>query len=387
MPSTLLLVALLSFLVVVCRCRHTMTKALRLDRAVHSVAVVTLAVGPRARSFTTTLIQSYLRNAQSDCPLYVITDDPAYFADAFQRAHARQLAQRLAFDDDDFGGAASVSAPGSQLNSFVRFIAVSADLVESDDPAERQRQKLARQADASRAGGLANNVHMRVKLLKTQLFQLLPTQFEFALYVDSDMVIGQPLRPFLERCIASMVDMRVKPLDADFPFTPNTPTVVALFPDIGKSTAPYHTGVMFMSRKRSRFLLEQWAAHIETGTYNRDQTALAVTVQEGALANFVHLLPTETASERFFAFVNGTVFRSLQPYTFVHATMYRLTQPVVFGFSHDEARNYYRRVLNAAYLYDFLDAGAKEQLEKQEAIVHKKKQTKGGGGRGAKEYM
>lgn len=366
------LIAILFFLLAAPVRGESLSAAHRLDRALHSVAVATLAVGPRARAFTLTLLQSYVRNAQTDAPLYVVTEDARFFERELQRMQARAEAASLDSIDDDDDDGRERRRVGERWwpNALIRFVLVSADLVESDDPAEKLRQKIARAAAASNASvdGLANNLHMRVKLLKTELLQLVPTQFEFVLYVDSDMVIGEPLRPFLELALRSVLDFTQHALDVDFPVTPNRPTALSLFRDIGLSSAPYHTGVVFMSRKGSRHLLEQWSATMQTGKYSRDQQALAVTVQERALEAAMHLLPTETSDGgRYFAFVNGTVFRNLRPYTFIHATMYRLTQPTVFGFTHDDARLYYRRVLNADYIYDFLDTKAKEALEKQEA--------------------
>jgi hypothetical protein len=51
----------------------------RLENAIHHVALATLAVGPRAKSFADTLIQSYQANAQTKCPLYIVTEDIPYF--------------------------------------------------------------------------------------------------------------------------------------------------------------------------------------------------------------------------------------------------------------------------------------------------------------------
>ncbi len=343
-----------------------------LDRALHSVALVTLAVGPRARSFTTTLIQSYIRNADTDAPLYIVTEDATYFQAAIEAMKARFASQaaRLDVEDDDDDDATADASSYSILlraTSLVRFIAVSADLVESDDPEVRQRQKLQRTASNTGAtDGLANNVHMRVKLLKTELLQMLPTQFEYALYLDSDMVIGQALKPFLTQAIQSMLDVTIRPRDVDNPHVPNKKTVLALFRDVGISGAPYHTGVMFMSRKKSRRLFEEWAAEMLTGKYTRDQHALAATVRRTRQTEFMHLLPTDGPGTRFFSFVSGNLFRSMQPYTFVHATVYRLTQPDRFGFTHEQARTYYRQVLRADYLYDFLDDNIKHLLEQQE---------------------
>jgi hypothetical protein len=53
----------------------------RIENAIVHLAVATLAVGERARSFTTTLIHSFVRNgaANLDCPLYIVTEDDSYF--------------------------------------------------------------------------------------------------------------------------------------------------------------------------------------------------------------------------------------------------------------------------------------------------------------------
>lgn len=51
----------------------------RLEDSLEHVAIITLAVGPRAKSFAETLIQSYENNADTDCPLFLVTEDIAYF--------------------------------------------------------------------------------------------------------------------------------------------------------------------------------------------------------------------------------------------------------------------------------------------------------------------
>ena len=80
----------------------------------------------------------------------------------------------------------------------VNFVLVGQDpnntLVESDDPAVRRREKMARAAAKARGEkpkGLESNVHMRVKLLKTQLLDLVPQHYEYVLYIDSDILLGQ----------------------------------------------------------------------------------------------------------------------------------------------------------------------------------------------------
>jgi hypothetical protein len=51
----------------------------RIAHAMEYVALATLAVGERARSFTTTLIHSYVRNGGVNVPLYIVTEDESYF--------------------------------------------------------------------------------------------------------------------------------------------------------------------------------------------------------------------------------------------------------------------------------------------------------------------
>ena len=68
----------------------------------------------------------------------------------------------------------------------IKFVNVVNDpddpLVESDNPLERRRQQQA--LSARNASGIARNIHMKVKLLKTQLLQYVPEVFEYVLYVD-----------------------------------------------------------------------------------------------------------------------------------------------------------------------------------------------------------
>ena len=234
-----------------------------------------------------------------------------------------------------------------------------------------KKQRAAARARGEKENGLAYNVHMRVKLLKTRLLEFVPERFEYVLYVDSDMVIGQPLAPFLLYALSTMLDARRLPPASGAAHAPNKKTVLSLFPDIGLSTAPYHTGVMFLSRSKSRHLLSRWATDISSGAFRRDQHALAHTVKALKAKQRMVLLPV-SASTRFFTFVNGTVFASMQPYTFLHATMYRLTQPARFGFTHEQARRYYTDVMHAEYLYDFIEDDVKKQ---QESAMATKKVT------------
>ena len=94
---------------------------------------------------------------------------------------------------------------------------------------------------------------MRVKLLKARLFNMIP-QYEYVLYVDSDVLFGAPLRPFLRVCLRALLAREA---------------LLALFPDIGISKAPYHTGVLFMHRQRSAALLRGWEQRIASGKFKK----------------------------------------------------------------------------------------------------------------------
>jgi hypothetical protein len=70
---------------------------------------------------------------------------------------------------------------------FVNVVNDPADpLVESDNPTERrkQQQHLTKQRSNNNGTALSRNIHMKVKLLKTQLLQYVPEVFEYVLYVD-----------------------------------------------------------------------------------------------------------------------------------------------------------------------------------------------------------
>jgi hypothetical protein len=93
------------------------------------------------------------------------------------------------------------------------------------------------------------------------------------------MVIGQSLKPFLDHALQTMINVNITARSNAAAFDANRPTVIALFADIGISTSPYHTGVMLLSRKKSRALLTRWASDIGSGQYTRDQRALVASVE------------------------------------------------------------------------------------------------------------
>ena len=45
------------------------------------MAIVSIAIGEKARYFARYLLVSYMRNSQFGGPLYLITDEPSYFDD------------------------------------------------------------------------------------------------------------------------------------------------------------------------------------------------------------------------------------------------------------------------------------------------------------------
>ena len=220
----------------------------RLDAAIEHLTVATLAVGERARSFTVTLIHSFVRNGQVNCPLHIVTEDVAYFA-----PHMASLQESGTVRSGDARAWHSCSSTplcrrcnkkkNILARARIKFVAVTNDaddpIVESDDPVERREMK---KKLAARPGG-GVNIHMKVKLLKTQLLQLVPREFDFVLYVDrwlkqqtikicyvgglsgrtlnatrclrcsifSDIVIGKALRPFLYHALSTMINVDQPP--------------------------------------------------------------------------------------------------------------------------------------------------------------------------------
>lgn len=269
-------------------------------------ALVTIAYGDEARRFAMNLLRSVAANAHSECgAIYVFTDDAEYFRTGNYGLHL---------------------AP-------VHFVERSVD-----EPLPTVAQNASVSLSSGRRGKLS------IKWLKTQIFRLVDARFEFAVYVDADVVVGAPLRDFLALCLAQ----RSAPL--------------AAFPDAGNTGSPYHTGVLFTSRNASAPLLERWAAAILSGSYPGDQRALVDVVAELRLADAVHRFPLDgglarpALADAYFAFVDANVVRKSRKVVFLHTSKYRLENPLKFGVSLADVRQYMKRVVNIVWDVDHVPA-------------------------------
>jgi len=266
----------------------------------------TLAVGSRASQFARTLAASYTLREKS-IPLYILTtvDDAYHFEpDPIKLQLQFPLVHLLPFRSTDaMLGAATV--------------------------------------EVAAAAAAMSNAHMRVKLVKTQLLRLLRSQqCRQILWIDSDVVIGAPLSPIYDQCAALLRAGQHQ---------------LALYPDIGVSKAPYHTGVVCMHDGVSDALLTRWAELIAGGTFRRDQWALAETVKGKRNPLQIGLLPLHSKDGNHFTFMNGTVFASTDAYTFLHATHYRMLDPPRWNYTTASATEYYRHILGVPFDYTFLE--------------------------------
>ena len=78
---------------------HATAVAVRQDGR---MAVVSIAIGEKARFFARYLLVSFLRNSAFDGPLYLITDEPSYY-DNLKAEEALHPGSELRFIDVDFG--------------------------------------------------------------------------------------------------------------------------------------------------------------------------------------------------------------------------------------------------------------------------------------------
>ena len=81
---------------------------------------------------------------------------------------------------------------------------------------------------------------LQIKWLKSKVFELIPLEYQYLIFMDSDIFIGQPLQPFADIAMQALAP----------------PSMLALFTDIGHTGSLYHTGVVVLSRQRSPPLIE-----------------------------------------------------------------------------------------------------------------------------------
>lgn len=249
------------------------------------VAAITLAFGPTARRNCVLTIESFLANAGPDIRFYVVTDNEA------------QLRRLISF-----------TMPPDDLITIVEYQPPTGAAIAT----------------------------MRIKALKTFLFDIVPVECEALMYFDADVTIGLPLR----FCFNTL----------DRLYSNTSSASIALFAETyGAKGETHHTGVMFMRRRQVASLLGVWRSEILNSGAVRDQTALARVVQRNNLT--IQTLPFKKG-HTILDFVGGPLVTALNMCCFVHYTHHRMVNNKEFGFTHDQARFYYETVLRVRYPSD-----------------------------------
>ena len=259
---------------------------------------------------------SFLRNSQFDGPLYLITENASYYDDLMQEraAHPRSEVRFIPVDlSSDGGSMAHVALPVMPKDAVVRENTYGQIVWIQFSELKRHR--------------------LRIKWLKSKLFEVVPREYEYVVFMDSDIFIGQALQPVLDRAIAGV----------------SRDSIVSLFRDVGHTGSPYHTGIVVFSRKNSQALVKKWGENIMLGTFGSDQRAIEDAVIQLDGASKVHFLPAERA-DGYFAFIDGKLFASptLTP-TFIHATSYRITHGKLYGFTNRTAKYYFEKRIQTPY--------------------------------------
>ncbi len=303
-----------------------------------NTAIVTIAVGEKSRAFGRLLLRSFELHAEFAGPLFIVTDDVEYF-----ETDAPDLAGDD--DDDDGGGGGKAKKSGVRagyrrkaLSPNVRFLRFGngscGELVLPEVAVHMKRltpEELAKKAKSGAKSGddgerelldAHNRERLQIKWLKTQFFRLLPAEFRYALFMDSDMIIERPLHHLLADCF----DVHRRRIQAA-----HVPAIT-LYRDFGNTGMPYHTGVLFMGRAESQALLDRWGAVILDGWTKSDQKCINQTIDELGLQEQVGFLDLDKDN---FAFVNGSVIADGRVFTLLHATFYRLSMADKFDFSRE----------------------------------------------------
>ncbi|MES1926321.1 hypothetical protein [Salinisphaera sp. T31B1] len=134
------------------------------------------------------------------------------------------------------------------------------------------------------------------------------------LYVDADIVVGEPIKPWFDRSMARHAD---------------TPTL--FYHDPGERKLPFHGGLILMDRQRSRALFHDWRRQLASGRFRQDQEALLTIADAYDVGYFPEggiLFPTEQAIEQ------------AQRACFVHITRHRYRM-----LGHERLRHYLEDVL------------------------------------------
>ncbi|GAB3680688.1 hypothetical protein [Salinisphaera aquimarina] len=163
---------------------------------------------------------------------------------------------------------------------------------------------------------------MVAKTCKTFLFDWVPCRR--ILYVDADIVCGEPIQRWFDDAIA---------------LQENTPTL--FYPDPGDRNLPLHGGLILMDRARSAPLFRQWRQQLASGRFRQDQEALLTIADDHAIGHFPDggiLFPDEPAIDQ------------QRRACFVHITRHRYRM-----LGHDRLHYYLEDVLGIAQADERLD--------------------------------
>ncbi|MCP4421717.1 MAG: glycosyltransferase family 4 protein [Chloroflexi bacterium] len=117
----------------------------------------------------------------------------------------------------------------------------------------------------------------------------------YTLFLDADVMVGRPLQQWVET---------VKNEQVNYP--------LCMFWDGGFFHEPYHTGVILYNKALAKSVLERWRRAMQSGRYNRDQSAFLTIVSP----DDVFIMPAE-----HFIFPVIETFKRGQTTTFNHITV------------------------------------------------------------------
>jgi len=129
---------------------------------------------------------------------------------------------------------------------------------------------------------------IKIKAIKTEIFSYLPKDIETVMYLDSDVVVTQPLDNFLSDLALAEHSWTAQHFGKHWE--------MAMFPDRESHTFgvclkcnEWHTGVMIMKRGPSNSCLKAWGQELNSKTYGRDQHAFEQVRASGACKDILSL--------------------------------------------------------------------------------------------------
>jgi hypothetical protein len=180
--------------------------------------------------------------------------------------------------------------------------------------------------------------YMKYKRFKTQLFDLLPIalqQLEYLVYLDVDIVIGEPIVDFLDRALPLLPspssDSSSSSSSSSSVNNINNNNAWLFFQEQGghpaktkansKQWTLFHGGVFVIHREKSRACLHEWQIRFDVDTFPNDQTALLDLLYENKHNHDCTV--GELPSEHLMMPTKGTVTNG-ETRTFIHFTHPRL---------------------------------------------------------------